>query len=167
MPTKHFLDQDFKALIEAKSFKDLATIALTVLERMPKPILEVCGPISSGGLLSRERNLVMFEWAITRLVRAGFTVFNQMPFENPMLYFVKENQVQGYNWNLLEDFYKPLFTSGFISHAVFIPNWETSKGANWEHTLCQELSIPITYLPAHFPHVSNTELQTLIPVPIN
>ena len=53
----------FHNMLELKSagnYSDLREIALDVLQRMPQPVGEVCGPISSGGKGSIEENMKYF-----------------------------------------------------------------------------------------------------------
>jgi len=113
---------------------------------MPKPIIQVCGPIGTGGLGSVDKNLNAFNNTIIKLQNEGLIVFDQMPFEEPMQKF-KEKLLKGeYLESILTDFYLPIIESGFISKFYFMPGWESSHGANWEYKEAQRLGIPITYL---------------------
>ena len=55
-----------------------------------------------------------------------------MPFETPMQKFKKE-VIDGYDERILFNFYQPIFKSGKINKLRFIPDWESSTGAKWEH----------------------------------
>jgi hypothetical protein len=144
---RYWRDEDFKDLEKVESIKDLFTIAERIIERMPKPFVQVCGPITTGGLGSTEANLKVFNETVIKLQNKGLTVFDQMPYESTMQRLQDELVAKGdYLHNILTDFYYPLFNSGFISAFYFIPGWESSFGAKKEHEKAQELKIPIVYL---------------------
>lgn len=132
-------------LEKATTFEELAEIALKTLEAMPQPIGMVSGPISTGGLGSKEENIEVFQKVINWLQDAGISIFDQMPFEKHMWriiqtpYYKKENQ-------LLEKFYLPIFESGFVKMMYFIPGWQSSVGAKWEHERVIRLGIEIILL---------------------
>jgi hypothetical protein len=141
---RYWEEKDFQDLEKAQSVKDLFTIAERITERMPKPFVQVCGPISTGGLGSIESNLKVFDEVILSLQNTGLNVFDQRPFEATMQRL--EEQKGAYLKDILTDFYFPLFNSGKISAFYFIPKWETSFGATKEHEKAKELGIPIIYL---------------------
>jgi len=138
------------AIRESQDYDDLLLVAMDILEEMndsfaPKPIAMVCGPISNGGTGSRKENLVIFSRAIDRVTSGGLIVFNQMPFENDMeRIYNSAPLLQGFR--LLEEFYLPIFKSGFVSLLCFLPGWEKSIGAKWEHERAKILKIPRLYL---------------------
>lgn len=145
--TKYWTEQDFKDLEGVKSNKDLFVIAERIIERMPKPFVQVCGPITTGGLGSTQANLEVFNETIKKLQSQGLNVFDQMPYESTMQRLQDELNNKGdYLHNILTDFYFPLFNSGFITAFYFIPGWESSFGAKKEHEKAKELDIPIVYL---------------------
>jgi hypothetical protein len=130
----------------AQTFSELVPVALAVLERMPKPIAQVCGPISTGGLGSIEKNLAVFDTTIDHLMQQGVVVFDQMPFEEHIFRIVENKWGTRQNNMLLEEFYRPIFVSRHVSRLYFIHDWQSSEGANWEHALGQRLGIEIMYL---------------------
>lgn len=142
---QYWTAQDKAALPAATSFSNLAVIALSVLSRMPQPVSQVCGPISTGGLGSVEKNLAVFDTAIDRLIKQGIVVFDQMPFEVHFFRIMENGQATRQNNTLLNEFYLPIFESGHVSRLYFIPGWESSKGANWEHQQAQRLGLEIVY----------------------
>lgn len=113
---------------------------------MPDPVVQVCGPIGTGGLGNVKDNLNAFNIVIHDLQAQGLNVFDQMPFEWPMQ-VIKFNLDQSiYPEAILTDFYLPLFESGKIKTFYFMKDWKSSKGANWEHAKAIELGIKIIYL---------------------
>ena len=84
MVHKYWTKEDCKMLDNAVSYKQLLKIALRVLARMPRSCAQVCGPISTGGAGSVEKNLKRFDEVIEKLQKDGIDVFNQVPFEIPM-----------------------------------------------------------------------------------
>lgn len=137
--------EDAAALESAVSFEELRDVALRVIARMPQPVSGVCGPITTGGAGSMEKNLERFEEAIRRLQESGQRVFNQLPFEAPMQRIKSYPYYKSGN-HLLETFYLPIFESGLIRQLYFLPGWESSFGATWEHGQAVRLGIKIVYL---------------------
>lgn len=145
--TKEFWrDDNFKSLEDASSIKEVFEIAKSILGRMPESSAQVCGPISNGGKGSIEENLAYLNQVIGKLQEEGFCIFDQMPFEQTFHRIVRnENHNQKYE-NILNDFYEPLFKSGRIKRLYFVPGWESSRGAIWEHEKAKELGIEVGFL---------------------
>ncbi len=143
---KYWSEADREAIKYAKDFKDLYLVAERILARMPKPIVQVCGPIGTGGLGNPKDNLEAFDSEIKKLQAKGLNVFDQMPFEWPMQAMKFKLEMGVYPESILTDFYLPIFDSGYISEFYFMTNWQSSKGATWEHKKAIELGIKISYL---------------------
>lgn len=147
MTHKYWTKEDYKALEEAISYKQLFDIALKILARMPdSPRTQVCGPISTGGKGSFEANMEYIDSVIKKLQEDGVNVFDQMPFEIPMSKIKKLNPVEGYDYNLLNDFYLPIFESGLVHKLYFLPDWKSSTGSKWEHEQAERLGLEIGYM---------------------
>lgn len=144
---KYWKPEDIAALETANSFAELSEIALRVLKRMPKPIGQVCGPISSGGLGSIEANLKRFDQTIEELINHGNKIFDQVPFEKYIFRLIETGRGTRDQNQLLEQFYLPILESGLIDIMYFLPGWESSNGARWEHAQAKRLGIKIVYLP--------------------
>jgi len=143
---KYWADEDLAEIKNAKDFKELCVVAMRVLNKMPQPVASVCGPIGTGGAGNVEDNLKAFDEAIKSLQDKGLNIFDQMPFEWPMQVMKFELPKDVYPEDILTDFYLPIFESGLIKEFYFMPNWRTSKGANWEHGQAERLGIKIVYL---------------------
>ncbi len=145
-----YSDRDLDCIKKATSYGELLTVAMGVLWKMSvtnplKPIVMLCGPISTGGAGSRKKNLEIFSEAIRRAKAGGLYVFSQMPFEDDMDRIYKSDlKLQGSR--LLEEFYLPMFQSGHIQTLMFLPGWQKSVGARWEHHTALTLDIPRVYL---------------------
>lgn len=153
MLSEEFEEHHLYAIENAKTYKELSLIALEIIKKMPKPVAQVLGPISSGGKGSIEENSNELRKFILKLKKEGNTMFNNLPFEKSLLRiraFGNHLSVEESNIVLLEEFYKPLFESGFIKKLFFVPNWESSHGARWEHEKAKELGIEIIYLDEDF-----------------
>ncbi len=137
--------QDIQELAKAQTYTDLLTIAKRVLARMPRPIVQVCGPISTGGAGSMKKNLERFDRAIQVLRAKGINLFNQMPFEEPMQ-LIRKREANGYSVKLLEEFYLPIFRDRLIDELFFLPDWQSSTGAKWEHEQGKRFGLKISYL---------------------
>jgi hypothetical protein len=143
---EYWEEKDWEDLKKAESIKDLYLIAERIINRMPKPMVQVCGPIATGGLGSIEANLNAFNETIIDLQNKGVNVFDQMPFEDPMQKLKTKMSTEECVNSILNDFYLPIFNIGHISSFYFMPGWESSNGANWEHERAKELGIEIIYL---------------------
>lgn len=147
---KHWTEADLRALEASKSFSDLAAIALSVMSRMSGDLEMVSGPISTGGVGSRDGNLLVFSRVIEKLLAEGRPIFSQMPFEDKMgeLYEMwrSENLSAGYCMPILVDFYEAVFSSGRVKKLHFIHGYESSFGAMWEHDSCERWGIERVYL---------------------
>ncbi len=145
---KYWNEEDWADLDKAEFIVDLFYIAERVLKRIPNPVAQVCGPISTGGVGSLEANLNIFNQTIKNLQDKGLHIFDQMPFEEKMKE-IKEKIIksnQEYSQEIIHDFYEPLFSLGMIKTFYFIPGWESSTGANMEHNLALKYNIEIKYL---------------------
>lgn len=148
---RYWTSQDRKDIKHAQTFKGLARVGCRILRRMPSPVGQVCGPITTGGAGSVAKNILVFQNAIEDLQRSGKNVFNQLAFEKPLWKIMKEFPRQWGRPNkkdlqLLEQFYGTLFGSGLIKTFYFIPGWEYSFGACWEYGKANELGIEIVML---------------------
>jgi hypothetical protein len=145
MPLRYYTDEDYLELERAQTCKELLPIGLRVLERMRAAgytrIVQVCGPISTGGLGSVAENIAAMDEMICELVERGFPVFNQMPFEGAMERVHrawKRSGETGYCWPILNDFYLPIFESGYIKTLAFLRHWRDSTGACWEFAKAED-----------------------------
>jgi hypothetical protein len=143
---QYWTDEDWILLKKAENTAQLLPIAMKVIKRIPRPRTQLCGPISTGGLGSIEKNLENFNNEIKKLQTNGLFVFDQMPFEEPMHSFMELSKNSEYLESILTDFYLPIFESGEIDEFYFLPDWKSSYGAKWEHNQAKRLGIKIKYL---------------------
>ncbi|MBN1274853.1 DUF4406 domain-containing protein [Candidatus Woesearchaeota archaeon] len=150
MVSEYWLPHHYASLVMASSFPDVGAVAMTVARSMPQPLCQVCGPISTGGYGSLERNLELFGETIAALRMQGKHVFDQMPLEDSLLR-IRASLGESYDWRgLLTDVYLPLFALGVVKTLYFIHGWESSRGARWEHDVAGRLGIARVYLPERF-----------------
>ncbi len=143
-------ERDLKALSVSKDFHDIGMIVLDVLLRLPRCVVMVSGPMTSGGNGSVSENLERYKRAMKYLISKGYPVFNQLPGESALSrhwhqWYLVGNT--GYCWDLLDGVYAPIFRSKRVVKIVFMPNWESSIDANWEHNMALQLEIDREYLP--------------------
>lgn len=147
----YWTDVEFKALEVASTFHEAGDIALTILSRMSvtgKEIVQICGPISTGGLGTMEKNMARFRLAIDRATENGLFVFNQIPFQQTIKRLSNfEDRQKKYNWEILEIFYRKIFESGYIHRTLFLPYWYSSNGAKWERNIVTKIGIPVEDYP--------------------
>jgi len=141
----YWTNEDIKNLEQAQTFFALFTIALGVLKKMPQPVAQVCGPISTGGTGSMEQNLAIMNKTIKALQSQGKAIFDQIPFQ-AAIHRIKAALGATSNFQLLHEFYLPLFEAGLIKGLYFLPDWQTSQGATWEHEQAKRLGLEIVYL---------------------
>lgn len=136
----------------ARTFSDLAKVAVGMLSRLPPEarLHMVSGPISTGGRGSLQENRRVLGAIIEGLHRQGLPVYSQMPYEDKLVEFAaiwrRRPGNSGYCWPILHEFYEHVFSSGRISTLHFIPGYETSTGAKWEHDECDRWGIQRVYL---------------------
>jgi len=137
-------------LLSVKSFDALAEIALSSLVRMRGEhltIVQICGPMSTGGLGNLAANMDRFNRAINVAVSRDVSVFNQIHFQEAMIRICKWEESQPYPMDLLERFYGRIFSAGHIDKGLFLPDWRSSIGARWEWDEFQKLQIPVEDYP--------------------
>ncbi|MBI2109413.1 MAG: DUF4406 domain-containing protein [Parcubacteria group bacterium] len=144
MIPEYWTHKEVEMVTNASSYKELRTVAFTVIGRMPRPIVQVSGPISTGGAGSLEENLKRFARAVSLLKREGRHVFNQIPFE-PSIQKIKgiEEPNVDYAMGILEQFYLPIFETKVIEALYFLPDWQSSVGARWEREQAGRLGISV------------------------
>ena len=149
---QHYTKEHLQKIKECRSYEDMKNVALDMLDKMPKPIVQVCGPISSGGKGTIQKNIEMLEYAMQKLMEQGVNVFNQAPFEEPMQRIKAGNNKNSEesNQELLDKFYLPVFKSGLINTLYFLPGWQSSFGARWERIQAERLGMEIIDLPKDF-----------------
>lgn len=131
--------------VSAKNFTELSQIGIEVLKTLPEETIVVCGPVSTGGLGSIEENLKRLNDTVHQFIENGESVFDQTPFED-VIKRLREEQKDADGTKTLEEFYLPIFESGYVSEMRFLHGWESSVGAKWEHELAKKFGIKITYL---------------------
>ncbi len=148
-------EKERKALEHISTLEEAADIATTILARMDTnghPVVQICGPMSTGGLGDFRKNMARFERAISRACEHGLMVFNQLPFQNAIIRIVgfDESRSTEYCMDILEVFYKRIFISGHIKKTLFLPDWQSSRGAVWERQIVAELGICIEDYPVEW-----------------
>lgn len=142
---------DKERLDSVETLEELAEIGIEVLKQMHssgKTIVYVAGPISTGGEGNIDKNLVRLSKAIVIAKNHGLQIFDQVIFEGAMRRLsYKYPKINGYYVAPLDFFYKPIFESGFIGKALFLPDWQSSKGATWERNLAKALNIKVEEYP--------------------
>lgn len=142
-----------EALKRASSLEEVAKIALTALGRLRSSghqIVQICGPITTGGLGSVEANVARFKFAVQRASENGFVVFDLPAFQEAIGRVTNFQKDAPYNWGILDDFIGKVLGSGYISRAFFLPGWESSTGSKWEREQLKRLEIPFQDFPAEW-----------------
>lgn len=135
---------------EDMTYEDLVSHARMQIEGMQGGAEIVCGPITTGGFGHPGYNTLLFNHAIELLILEGRPVFNQIPYEFQLARLESAwKKVNGnqYCHPILSEFYQPLFELRLFTRAWFLPGWEKSTGATWEHSFLSALGCTISYLP--------------------
>ena len=143
---QHWTQEEMDRLHRFVSYSQASEFAMEKLKRLPQPVVQVCGPLTTGGRGSFQANVQMMHQGICLLVTQGKVIFDQRPFEVPMFKVLQSRKNSGYDHSLLEEFYLPLFESGLIKEFHFLPGWQSSTGAKWEHKQACKLKIDIFYI---------------------
>jgi len=151
---KGITEEEIELLDNIATFEDAAELAVNVLSRMNttgKEIVQICGPMSTGGLGNQKDNMIRFRLAIDRALDNGLMVFDQLPFQKTIIRLceAKAEQVD-YDWEILEIFYKRIFESGYVHRALFLPGWDKSTGASWERNLVTKLGLVVEEYPVEW-----------------
>lgn len=140
-----------EALKNTATLTETASIAISILVRMKESnghqVVTICGPMSTGGLGNIEANMHRFRQAIDAAQDNGLVVFNQVPFQEAIVRITGYKEGSEYCMDILEIFYRNIFESGYISKTLFLPGWQSSRGASWERELVTSLGIPAEEYP--------------------
>jgi hypothetical protein len=141
--------EDVEALAASRDFAHIGEIMLGVVSRFEEPVTMLSGPMTTGGYGSVELNLAAYRRAIAYMRDRGHDVFDQLLGEEALKrhWVVWSQKNSDYCWQLLHDIYEPIFRAGRIHRIAFMPDWQSSRGAAWEHGMAEELGIERFYLP--------------------
>jgi hypothetical protein len=144
---------DYRDIERADCFEAIGEKAVEVLRRMPQPVSQLCGPISTGGLNCVHRNLVLFKRCVEELRIQGLNPFDQIPLQIGFMRLAKlwhmENG-EGYCLPILHVVYRRIFESLRVARTFFLPYWWKSYGTTWEGQTVTRLSIPCHGFPRHW-----------------
>lgn len=144
---QYVLKPEILKMKKARHFRELAPIAIQIASRLSPPTTQVCGPISTGGKGSIEKNMNALRDAILFVGNQGFSVFDQTIFEKHLWRISRLPALKNADeYFLLDSFYRPIFLSKKLQYLHFIPGWQDSVGARWEYDLGKSLGIKIVYL---------------------
>ncbi len=150
----HWEDHHIERAKSANDFKLLGELVCEVAEKMPKPLFMVSGPMTTGGMGSYSKNILLFQHAIDEAIKAGVTVFNQTMLEEHLQRLVREwltcNPESEYCNHVLTDVYEALLASGHIHGVYFMPDWHTSRGARWEREASERLNVAVHDYPSEW-----------------
>ncbi len=149
--SEHWTEKEVNILKGISTLEELAEIAISIVTRMSvtgKEIVQICGPMSTGGLGNLRDNMMRFSLAINKATENGIMVFDQTPFQNKIIQICSFKEGQGkYNYEILEIFYRKIFESGHVHRVLFLPGWEGSVGASWERELTIKLGLIVEDYP--------------------
>ncbi len=137
-------------LARARTWQELCQVAVVVLEKIPRPIVLVCGPLATGGLPTREENRHVLNLSTSRLRMTGLNVFDRTPFEDKSFevtqYWKRQNRLGLDNRRGVE-FDEPLLNSKWFSKAYFLPGWGNDLQARRERELLTQQGVAVHDFP--------------------
>jgi hypothetical protein len=144
-------EEEWKSLSRVQTLTHLTAIALSVLRRMKaleKPIVQICGPMTTGGLGNYEANMVRFNKAIAKAQeKSSYLIFNQVLYTEPIIRIDSVRTTRGYWIELIDEFYAPIFRSGHFHGTLWLPDWQSSKGAIREREVAIECGLMMEDYP--------------------
>lgn len=148
----HWTEEHKKKAGEAKDFHDLIAVTLDALRSHPKekPLGIVLGPVSTGGLGSREKNSRALALAVEALREREHNIFNIVSLQqylDPLIASSHKPEKGAYQMDILDIFFYGIYNSKLIQEAYFLPLWETSTGARWEREHMPQFGIQIREYP--------------------
>jgi len=155
---EYWRDEERLMLDEVCSYEHAAELAISILTRMRetgKEVVQICGPMSTGGFGTLDQNMARFRVAIKQAQQNGLLVFNQIPFQGVIIRVSDHHRSLTYDMAILEVFYRKIFECGHVSRTLFLPGWESSRGARWEREFASSLGIPTEDYPHRWLHGSS------------
>jgi hypothetical protein len=87
----------------------LANESLLEISKLKPPVIQFCGPISTGGFGDVAENLEYLHSVIQASTERGMSVFNQILYEKRLGRILKDHHE--YDYPLLDFFYTPILAS--------------------------------------------------------
>lgn len=143
--------EELRRLKEVETFEAAADIAIGVMRRLAQDgskVVQICGPMTTGGAGSFEANVARVERAVEIARGRGVVAFDQEPFLEALVRLCADRSEQGgYCYEVLEVYYNRIFTSGALAATMFLSGWESSTGAKWERAKAAALGLGIEEFP--------------------
>lgn len=107
-------------------------------------LVYISGPVSHPTPEGMAENLAVFTRAERLLLSLGCHVFNPAHIQGPI------DPLQG---EALWQYYMHFCVRALpeCDSVFFLPDWQNSKGARWEHKIAELLGLPRLYAPVHDP----------------
>jgi hypothetical protein len=150
--SEYWTAENTAALNKISSFAEMVPVGVSILEKMAasgnRNIVQLCGPMSTGGRGFLEANMAYFKEAMRIASEKGLHIFDQLPFQEVMIRLGADWETrQEYCTDILHVFYRGIFKSGLIKHLLFLPDWQSSTGARWEREEGKALGLTISDYP--------------------
>jgi hypothetical protein len=147
----YWTDIEHEALRNIRSFDEMVPVGIGILERMAQEnshIVQICGPMTTGGRGSLAANMEHFNRAMVLASKNGLCVFDQTPFQDAMVRLGADwDARREYCLDILHIFYRGIFMSGHLRELMFLPDWRSSTGATWEYEEGKKLGLVVSDYP--------------------
>lgn len=132
---------------QINSLNYAAAVIRHVLGKMKKDgrsIVQICGPMTTGGLGNMEDNVLRLKRAIVVAEERGILVFNQTHLQEAISRIAEETKLpvgsSGYYSEIIQPFYGVVFGSG-VREGWFLPGWEDSNGCVLERQMLRNFDL--------------------------
>lgn len=128
--------EDHEVLARAGSFRAMSIVPIRVLERLSaegRPVVQLSGPMTTGGLGNPDLNFRLYREAVRHAYDRMVNVHDVTAYKAPLDHLCGQLPMGNpYPWDLLNDFYAPMFQSQYVTHLWLLPGWNTSTGSAFE-----------------------------------
>ncbi len=151
VPNIYWTKEDVRDAYAAQSFEALAVVAVRILSRMEKvgTVIQVCGPITTGGCGCEVRNRARLRAAIEIGIKYDYIIFDQTPFGEHIRRISTTHSCGDYDKSILHIFFREIFASRHILEIWILPGSEESEGVRWEIAEAKKRDIKIRGYPEH------------------
>jgi hypothetical protein len=152
----YITNADLGDLELARTVDDVLKVALTVIERMPKPVRCVIGSLTSGRR-TPEENRERLHRVILRYKEGGVATFNHLPFQRRAMQILSrefgggqlsDSQKMLLQERLRDEFYEPFLKSGKVGQLHIMPGSEASLNVYFMWMFATKNKIPVRFIPA-------------------
>jgi len=133
---------------------EVLEMVLTVMDRMPRPVRWIAGPLTSGRRTPEENRKRLLRTIYLNKEKAA--TFNYLPFQRRAMQILRkeygkkplsEDQKIDLQIKLRDQFYEPIFKSGRIGELRIMPGSDASLNVHWMMQFAKANGILARFIP--------------------